>query len=710
MCANLIRPASILPLLLAISLAACANSPLAKVRESVPAPPATRADAVVDTLHGVSVPDPYRWLENQSAPETRAWIDAQNQYTQSLLGSYSGRDAINTRLTELLKIETIGTPSERGGRYFFSKRKADQDLAVICMTEGPTGEPQVLIDPHSMSADKTTSVSISDISSDGKLLLYNVREGGKDEVSIRLFDVDARRDLPGGLPAARYFGVSITPDKKSLYYSLHDDKGSRIYFRNVSDPPESATKLFGDGYGPEKIISAWLTEDGKYLVMVVYHGSAAKKSEVYFKNIATNGPIIPIVNDLDARFEPVVGGDIMYLKTNLDAPKGRVLAVNLLNPIPDNRLARETWTEIIPESKDILEDFSTGGGLLCLSYLHDVKSLVKLYDTKGKHVRDITFPSLGSVSGISGRWDSPEGFFSFTSFHIPATIFRYDITTGAQSEWAKINVPFKGEDYDTQQVWYDSKDGTKIPMFIVHRKGLKLDGKRPTYLTGYGGFNISLTPGFSAKCALWIERGGVYAVPNLRGGGEFGEAWHEAGMLDKKQNVFDDFIAASEWLIKNNYTSSENLAVAGGSNGGLLVGAMLTQRPDLFGAVVCSYPLLDMVRYHRFLVAGFWVPEYGSSEKADQFKTLHAYSPYHRVVKGEKYPATLFITGDSDTRVDPLHARKMAALLQASNGSDRPILLHYDTKAGHSGGKPVTKQITDTTDELAFLFWQVGSK
>jgi prolyl oligopeptidase len=323
-------------------------------------------------------------------------------------------------------------------------------------------------------------------------------------------------------------------------------------------------------------------------------------------------------------------------------------------------------------------------------------------------MRDIAFPAIGSVSGVSGEWQSDEAFFAFSSFHIPTTIYRYDVAKGSQEVWARLEVPINTDTFEVKQVWYESKDKAKVPMFVVHAKGIKLDGSNPTLLTGYGGFNVSLTPGFSARAALWVERGGVYAVPNLRGGGEFGEEWHKAGMLGKKQNVFDDFIAAAEWLIKNGYTKPSKLAISGGSNGGLLVGAALTQRPDLCQAVVCSYPLLDMVRYHKFLVAKFWIPEYGSSEEPEQFKYIHAYSPYHQVKPSTKYPAVLFITGDSDTRVDPLHARKMAALLQSATGSEKPVLLHYDTKAGHSGGRPVSKQIEDLTDELSFLFWQLG--
>ena len=353
---------------------------------------------------------------------------------------------------------------------------------------------------------------------------------------------------------------------------------------------------------------------------------------------------------------------------------------------------------------------SLAGGSVFVNYLREVRSSVKVFNGDGKPLRDIVFPSLGTVGSVYGRWNSGEAFFQFTSFHIPTTIYRYGVADGKQEVWARLNVPIQSDTIDVKQVWYESKDRTRIPMFLVHRKGLKLDGSHPTLLYGYGGFTQSLTPTFTPRAALWVERGGVFAMPNLRGGGEFGESWHKAGMLDKKQNVFDDFIAAAEWLVKNRYTQSSRLAISGGSNGGLLVGAALTQRPELFRAVVCSYPLLDMVRYHKFLIAKFWVPEYGSADDPQQFKFIHAYSPYHHVVAGTKYPAVLLITGDADTRVAPLHARKMAALLQSATGSDRPVLLHYDTKAGHVGGTaPVSKRIEELADELSFLDWQLES-
>ncbi|MCS6975456.1 MAG: prolyl oligopeptidase family serine peptidase [Gemmatales bacterium] len=666
-------------------------------------PPPSKVEEVKEVLHGVEIIDRYRWLEDQNAPETREWIKAQNEYTESLLGPRKEREYLRERLAQYLKIDTIGMPVEAGGRYFFAKRKADQDLSVIYMRQGLTGKDEVLIDPHPLSPDKTVSVSLLDVSPDGKLMAYGVRSGGEDEIVVRFFDVDARKDLADVFPRARYFGVQITPDRSGVYYT-HFDKavGPRVYYHVLGKPMSEDVELFGKGYGPDKIISASLSEDGKHLLLTVMYGSAAKKTEVWYMDAIRRGPIQPIVNDIEARFIGRFAGDLLLLQTNWQAPNGRILKVDLKNP------ARSDWKEIVPESKSALVGVSPVGGKLFANYLENVNSRVKIFDLNGKHLGDIAFPSLGTVSGISGWWTKPEAFYSFSSFLVPSTIYRYDTATGETSEWARIQVPIDTDRFEVRQVRYPSKDGTMIPMFLVYPKGLKLDGNNPTLLTGYGGFNISRTATFSALAAIWVENGGVFALPNLRGGGEFGEEWHRAGMLEKKQNTFDDFIAAAEWLIANKYTRPEKLAISGGSNGGLLVGAALTQRPELFQAVVCSVPLLDMLRYHKFLVARFWVPEYGSAEDPEQFKYLYAYSPYHRVKPGVKYPAVLFITGDADTRVDPLHARKMTALLQAATGSDRPILLHYDTKAGHSGGKPISKTIDDLSYELTFLFWQLG--
>ncbi|HEY7114274.1 MAG TPA: prolyl oligopeptidase family serine peptidase [Thermoanaerobaculia bacterium] len=693
------------------TLAPGAVAALALLAAAAPAagPPPTRKVDVRETVQGVEISDPYRWLENQNSPETRAWIDAQNAYTKRVLAAVPGRGALEKRLGELLKVDVVTTPTERGGRYFFSRRAADRDLPVLYVRRGLQGKDEVLVDPDRLSSDHSLSASYLDVSSDGSTVLYGVRKGGEDEIVVKMMDVDGRRTLPDELPRARYAGVSLTNDRKAIYYSRQTPEGPRVYRHAVGagSDPASDTKLFGDGYGPEKIISAALSDDGRYLVLVVFHGSAAAQTEVYFQDLASGGPIRTVVNDVQARFFPSVGGDVMFLRTNWEADNGRVLAVDLKSP------ARENWKEIVPAGPFAIQDMSAVGGKLFVRFLENVVSKIRVFDAAGKPQGEISFPSIGTVGNLSGEWGKPEAFFTFQSFVVPQTIYRYDVASGKRSVFAETKVPIAADAIETEQVKYASKDGTEIPMFLVHRKGLARSGANPALLTGYGGFTLSITPSFSPLAAIWAERGGVYAVANLRGGGEFGEAWHKAGMLAKKQNVFDDFIAAAEWLIAQKWTSKEKLAIEGASNGGLLVGAALTQRPDLYRAVVCGYPLLDMVRYHKFFVAGYWVPEYGSSEDAQQFATLYAYSPYHHVKEGTNYPAVLFVTGDSDTRVAPLHARKMTALLQADSAdqADRPVLLFYDTRAGHSRGlltTPVSKQIEDLSIELGFLFSQLG--
>jgi prolyl oligopeptidase len=668
-------------------------------------PPRTKAVGIVESFGSVSVADPYRWLEDQKAQETRDWIDEQNKYSESFLRALPERDAIRQRVSELLKIDTIGVPREHGGRYFFTKRLADQDLPVLYVRKGAAGKDEVLLDPHPLSPDHRTSVNLLDVTEDGKLIAYGVRQGGEDELTVKFLDVDTRKDLPDVLPRARYQGVAVKNDRKGVFFSRQEKEGPRVYYHRLGSDPARDEKLFGDGYGPEKGLGVGLSENNRWLLMVVSHGSAATKTEVYVRDLSAKGPVVPIVNDIEARFSPDIAGDTMYLQTNWQADNGRVLAVDLKSP------ARDRWKEVVPAGKSAIQGVSTVGGRLFVRYLEDVLPRIRIFDPAGKPQGEISLPDLGSASGLRGEWGKNEAFFTFTSFLTPTAIYRYDVAKGTREVWAKETVAVDSDRFEVKQVKYPSKDGTQIPMFIVHRKDIPVDGSNPTLLTGYGGFNLSQTPGFSARAALWVENGGVYALPNLRGGGEFGEDWHKAGMLEKKQNVFDDFIAAAEWLIKNGYTSPAKLAISGGSNGGLLVGAALTQRPELYSAVVCSYPLLDMVRYHKFLVAGYWVPEYGSADKPEQFPFIYAYSPYHHVKPGTKYPAVLFITGDSDTRVAPLHARKMAALLQSSTGSDKPVLLHYDTKAGHSGGAtPVTKRIDELTDELSFLFAETGAR
>lgn len=678
---------------LALALSAAPPQPAST---EVPVPPASVVKPVTETLHGVEVTDNYRWLENQDAPETRAWIDSENAYTDKILGNLTDKPRFAKRIEELQKVNVMSAPSVHGGRYFFVKRAAGEDLFSICMRESANGPDVVLIDPAPLSPKHTTSVGFDDISDDGKLLAYLVREGGADETSTHFFDVDNRKEVGVPLEKARYFGVSFSLDKQNLYFTRDTKEGPRVYRRAFAGGHE--TKLFGDGYGPEKIISSTVSENGHWLLLEVFYGSAPKKTEVYVKDLRDDSPFKTVVNDLDFRSSADIAGDTLVIQTNWNAPNDRVMTVSAADP------GRANWKELVPENKNAaLEGVSLAGGRVFVRYLENVKPRVIRYTLDGKQEGEIHFDQLGTLSNVGGTWSSPVAFYGFNSFATPPTIYAYDTASAKSSVFFRQNAPVDPSLFTVEQVFFPSKDGTKIPMFVMYKKGLKRDGTNLTYLTGYGGFNAASLPGFSSTAVTWAENGGVYALVNLRGGNEFGEPWHQAGMLDKKQNVFDDFAAAAQYLISAKYTSAQHLGVSGGSNGGLLVTAMLTQHPDLVGAVVCSYPLIDMLRYQKFLVGGYWVPEYGSADDPVQFKYIYAYSPYQHVVKGTKYPATLFITGDADTRVAPLHARKMTALMQASTGSDHPVLLRYHVSGGHSGGEPLNVIVNNAAETMAFL-------
>lgn len=685
--------------LLALAVAACTTTsqPPQPVKVMVPV---SVAQPVTETVQGVTITDPYRWLEDQEGPQTREWIDRQNAYTDVLLGELPVRERIAGRIESLLKTDQMSFPSVRGGRYFFTKRAAGQDLFSIYMRESANGPDILLIDPAPMSPKHTTNVGIMDLTDDGRTMAYYVRQGGADEVEARFFDVDGRRDVGVPLPVARYFGVSVTPDGRTAYFNRYMGKEQRLYRRAVNGGEEQA--LFGEGYGPDKIIGSGISDDGRYLLIQVSYGSAAKKTEHYLKDLTSDGPIRTIVNDLDARSSIDEADDKLIIKTNWNAPNERVMITSVAAP------ERANWKELVPENKNAaLQSVSLVGGKMYLRYLENVKPRVVGYTLDGRPQESIKFDTLGTVSNVSGKWSSSTAFYGFSSFAVPPTIYAYDVSSGTSSVFFRQNAPVNSEDFVVEQVSYPSKDGTRVPMFLLYKKGLQRNGTTPTLLTGYGGFNLSSLPGFSSSAVTWAENGGVWALANLRGGGEFGEEWHRAGMLDKKQNVFDDFIGAAQYLIDQRYTSPQHLGISGGSNGGLLVTALLTQRPDLVKAVICSYPLIDMVRYHRFLVARFWVAEYGSSEDPEQFKWIYAYSPYQHVVKGTNYPAVLFITGDSDTRVAPLHARKMTAMMQANTGSQNPVLLRYHVSSGHSGGEPLKEQVKNSSESLAFLMWQL---
>jgi len=682
-------------------LPAAASSTAAQAAPAKQCPPATRTDNVTDNYFGTVVADPYRWLEDQTSPETRAWIDAEDACTNAALSKLPGRDAVSGHLTELLKTDTYSLPVERAGRYFFTKRTAGQDLSLIYMRRGRTGQDEVLVDPLPWTKDHSASASLDAVSLDGRFLFYGRREGGQDEITLHVLDIDAHRDLPDVLPHANYFSVAPTPDDKGVYYAKATPAGPRAYFHAIGTDPSQDKLLYGSDLGKDRILLLDLSRDGAYVLYTVLYGTGSEQTALYLQDVKSNGPVVQVVDEVKSQFYGFWAGHTLYIQTNWQAPRWHIFSADAAAP------TRDRWREAIPQTDALLDGFVPVGGKLVAEYLHDATSEVKVFDADGKNEKSIPLPSLGTA-GISGRWESPELFYDFTSFNYPTTNFVYDLATGRSAIWSKLSVPMDLAAFETKQVWYESKDHTRVSMFLFYKKGLKLDGSNPVLLTGYGGFDVSETPEYSAVDVVWAEHGGVLADANLRGGGEYGEEWHRAGMFGNKQNVFDDFIAAGEYLIAEKYTSPAKLAIVGGSNGGLLVGAAVTERPDLFGAVVCEYPLLDMLRYQKFMDGPYWMSEYGSADDAKQFPYLYKYSPYANVKAGTKYPAVLFVTGDGDTRVAPLHARKMAARMQAATGSSRPILVLYDTKSGHSGGRPLSQIIDEYTNILSFLFWQLG--
>jgi prolyl oligopeptidase len=678
----------------AAPVAAPAPQPVADVAK--PNYPVTAVQPVTETLHGIPITDPYRWLEDQNSPATRDWIRRQNAFTDQMLAGLPGKAELAKRVEELLNVDSFDVPFVRGNRFFYEKRKAGEDLYSIYMREGLNGAEQLLIDAAPLNPKHTTNIGIEDVSHDGHVLAYYVREGGADEVEVRFYDVDAKRDTGTPLAKARYEGISITPDDSGVYYTAFVEGGPRVFRRRIQSI--AAEKLFGDGYGPEKIISSELSGDGHWLLVHVLYGSAAAKTEVYLKNVVADSDFVTVVNDVDARFFASFAGDQLAIETNWNAPNGRVMVADAANP------SRANWRELVPEQKEAaIQAIAPVGGKLFVRYIEQVKPRIAVYGLDGKQQSELSFPTIGTLGNMTGNWSSPTAFYSFSSFHIPKTIYAYNVVTGERTLFARQSAPVNADDFNVEQLWFNSKDGTRVPMFVMYRKGLQRDGSHPTYLTGYGGFNSSQLPQFSPRAINIAEHGGVYALVNLRGGAEFGEAWHKAGMGAQKQNTFDDFIAAAEYLIREKYTSPAHLAIGGTSNGGLLVTAAVTQRPELFRFVYVGYPLVDMLRYDQFLVGSFWVPEYGSAKDPQQFRWIFPYSPYQHVVPGTKYPTMFLVSGDADTRVAPLHARKMTALMQAATGSANPVLLRYHTSGGHSGGEPLAVQVNNEAELLAFL-------
>ena len=681
------------------------------------APPKAKAAPVEDTIQGHKIIDDYRYLENPNDPDTKLYVDEELSYTRSILDPLPGRDKINARLSQLLMIGTVGAPQLGGKYYFHTRREGNQNQPILYVREGLNGDDKVLVDANQMSADGTVALDWWYASEDGKYVAYGTSPSGSEVSTLQVIETATGKLLPDSIERTRAASLAWKRDNSGFFYTRYPKKGDvpagqEVYYRHVfyhglgTDPAQDPL-IFGEGRDPEWWPNVNLSDDGRWLLIDEEHGWT--KTQLFLQDLTTKNPPIEITVGKDFQYTGDFFEGKLYITSNEDASHYRVFVADTANP------KRENWKELVPQSDAVLQNASVTGGKLLAQYEHNATSELKLFALDGKKLADIPLPAIGNVFGVSGRYDRNEIFFGFQSFTVPPSVYRVDLAGVQSTLWAKVDAPsIDPSQYGVQQVWYSSKDGTKIPMFIVSKKGIAKDGRNPTLLTGYGGFNISLTPTFSRGTYLWMEHGGVYAVANLRGGAEFGEEWHRAGMLEKKQNVFDDFIAAGEYLMAQKYTDKDHLAIQGGSNGGLLMGAMITQHPDLFRAVICQVPLLDMLRYQNFQIAKLWIPEYGSADDAKQFNWLYAYSPYHNVKPSVEYPAILFMTGDTDTRVDPMHDKKMAALLQAEakNGASlqKPILLRIETKAGHGQGKPVTKQIEESTDVYSFLFWQLGVK
>lgn len=676
----------------------------------MPTYPKTTAHDLTEVLHGETIADPYRWLEDGDTPETRRWTEEQNALTQAYLSSVRGRERIRTRLEKLLAIGVLGVPTPVRGRYFYLRREGRQNQPVLYWRQGVGGEDRVAVDPNALSTAGTTALDWYYPSQDGSLLAYGLSQNGSEESVLQVLEVESGRHLSDQIHRMRAASLAWLPDTTGFYYTSYPAPGEvpqgeehyhrAIYFHRLGDDPaidrlvfRPAEKEFWPGVS--------LSPDGRWLVIIV--ARTFDQTDVYIQDLSSGGPLVAVAENLPASFEGEIAHGKLFLRTNLDAPTYRLYQVDPEHPEPG------AWREIVPaRANAVLESVSIAADRLGIGYLERASSRFQLTDLNGRLVEEVALPALGSLFGVGAEWNGRELFYGFSSYTVPPSVYRINLATGGSSLWRQVEADIDPNRFEVRQVSYASKDGTPVSMFLVHRVGLERTGNNPTYLTGYGGFNISMTPSFSRSLLLWLERGGVVAVPNIRGGGEYGETWHQAGILASKQNSFDDFIGAAEWLIAEGYTRPDRLAVAGGSNGGLLVGAVLTQRPELFRAVLVQVPLLDMLRYHRFLIARLWIPEYGSADDPAQFRWLRAYSPYHHVRNGVAYPAVLLATAESDTRVDPMHARKMAARLQAATSAERPILLRLEARAGHGAGKPLSKVLDELTDSWTFVFSELG--
>ncbi|WP_392480677.1 prolyl oligopeptidase family protein [Nostoc sp. C110] len=679
--------------------------------------PSSQKSNQVDNYHGTLVTDYYRWLEDPDSEETRAWIEAQNQITFGYLSEIPAREKIKQRLTKLWDYEKYGIPFKEGEslgdgsshRYFYFKNDGLQNQSVLYTLKNLEDEPKVLLDPNQLSEDGTVALSGLSISEDGKLLAYGLSISGSDWQEWKVRDVETGEDLQDHLKWIKFSGASWTHNNQGFFYSRYDEPNEKtqledvnyyqkLYYHQLGKPQSEDVLIYHRPDQKEWGFGGGVTEDGHYLIISVWLGTDSKNL-VFFKDLTNpNSEVVELINQFEADYSFIDNDDsIFYFRTDLNAPRGRVIAIDTQNPAPAN------WREIIPQSAETLESVGILNNQFVADYLKDAHSQIKIFDLKGGFIRDVELPGLGSAGGFGGKRHDTETFYSYTSFTTPGTIYRYDMITGKSTVFRQPEVDFNPNDYETKQVFYQSKDGTRVPMFITHKKGIKLDGNNPTYLYAYGGFNNSMTPGFSVSILVWMEMGGVYAMPNIRGGGEYGEEWHQAGMKEKKQNVFDDFIGAAEWLIANKYTKTQKLAIAGGSNGGLLVGACMTQRPDLFGAAIPAVGVMDMLRFHKFTIGWAWTSEYGSADNSEEFPALYAYSPLHNIKPDTAYPATLITTADHDDRVVPAHSFKFAAALQEAHAGDAPVLIRIETKAGHGAGKPTAKIIEEAADKWAFL-------
>lgn len=663
----------------------------------------------VDDYHGTKVSDPYRWLEDPDSKETKAWVEAENKITYSFLDTIPERIWLRERLTKLWNYERYGTPFKRGTRYFYSRNDGLQNQNVYYTMTSLDAEPKLLLDPNKLSADGTVALSGLALSDDGNTMAYGLSTAGSDWQEWKVRDVETGKDLADTLKWIKFSGASFTLDGKGFFYSRYDEPTEetkmvganyyqKLYHHTLGTPQSQDTLIYERRDHKDWGFGGSVTEDGRYLVINVSEGTDPK-NRVFYKDLQTkDAKVVELLNEFDASYNFIANdGPIFWFQTDKDASRGRIIAIDTNAP------ARDKWKEILPQTAETLLGASVLNDMFVASYLKDAKTQVRIFRLDGSHVRDVELPGIGSAGGFDGKRKETETFYSFGGFTTPTCIYRYDMVTGKSTLFRRPVVDFNPDNYETKQVFYTSKDGTKVPMFLTHRKGIRLDGSNPTYLYGYGGFNIPLTPGFSVANLVWMEMGGIYAVANLRGGSEYGEEWHQAGTRLRKQNVFDDFIAAAEWLIAGKYTSTPKLAIGGGSNGGLLVGASITQRPELFGAALPAVGVMDMLRFHKFTIGWAWTSDYGSADNPDEFKALRAYSPLHNLKPGTRYPATMVTTADHDDRVVPAHSFKFAAALQAAQSGDAPVLIRIETKAGHGAGKPTTKLIEEAADRWAFL-------